>query len=119
MARVLLATQSIAEPALNPAYTAGTDVGATYTVEADADYVEIFNGNAGTIVVTVETGGVGPGGFALADKAVTAILTTQRRKIPLRDKRAYPRPSGASPDPNRVYVNLDIVASVTAGAFKL
>ncbi len=119
MARVVLATQQIAEPSLTPAYTPGTDIGATFTVDADADYVEVVNANAGTIVCTVETGGTGPGGFALADKTVSAILTGQRRKIPLRDKRAYPRPSGASPDPNRVYVNLDIVASVTAGAFKL
>jgi hypothetical protein len=115
MARVALTTQVIGEPSLLPAFTPGTDTGATYTVDGDADHIEVVNAAGGAVAVTVETGGT-LGGFALADKVVSVAAGT-RRKIPLRDKRAYLRPTGVA-DGGKVYVNLDTVTSITVGAFR-
>lgn len=115
MARIALATQVIDNDGLNPAYTAGTDVGATYLVDADADHIEVVNGSGASVNVTIETGGT-VSGIALAD-VVVAVPAAERRKIKLRDKRLYPRPSGVS-DAGKIYVNLSAVTTVTAGAFR-
>lgn len=115
MARVVLATQVVAEPAITPQFTVGTDNGATYVVDGDAREVEVVNGSGGTRQITVQTGGT-LGGFAVADKVVS-IPTGERRRIPLGDKRVYLRPTGVA-DAGKIYVDVDTVASVTAGAFR-
>jgi hypothetical protein len=115
MARIYLPAQVVDQDGLvNAPFVTATDIGATFTIDADAE-IEIVNGGGVSTTVTIETAGT-TAGLAVADIS-TAIPAGQRGRFGHFDQRAFPRPPGGS-DAGKIYVNLSAVATVTAQSFK-
>lgn len=114
MARTALTVQTIVPAGLVVALAAANADGHKFLNRGD-EYLEVVNGSAGSIDVTVQTGKT-VGGRAVADDAV-AVDAGDTAKIGPWDEDIYNQPSGA--DAGMVYVDFSDVADVTVGAFRL
>ena len=105
-----LAVQSIIRAGLVQTYAAATSGGDEF-VNTGAEYVEIINGSAATIVVTIDTPNT-VDGLAIADRVIS-ILAGETRKI-------GPFPTATYNDSAaKVQITYDGVTTLTIGVFAL
>lgn len=111
MARTALTVQSVVRSGLADSLSAANADGHSIVNEGKKTWLEVLNGGAGSINVTIQTPGT-IDGLAVADRVI-AVGAGARKKIGPFPVAEYNQSDGA------VYVDFSDVASVTVGAFIL
>lgn len=112
MARTALAKQQITSAGVAAAYEAANADG--HMIDGDErTFLHVKNGSAASINVTVQTPQQRDG-LDVAERVVAVPAGAERFIGPF-SKQQYNRPSGGT-DPDKVYVDLSAVASVTLAA---
>jgi hypothetical protein len=112
MPRAVVTTQPITRDGLEPVYTAAPLAGIAFVNQGERDFVHVKNGGVGAIVVTIQTAAVFDG-LALADKTINIPAGEERFVGPF-TMGIYNQSADAS-----VYVDFDVVTSVTVAVLKL
>lgn len=116
MSHTLLAVQTVTDDGLAPAYGAAPAGGNAVPGDGET-FIHVKNGGAGSINVTVVTGGTLMG-EPVSDK-VLAIGAGAERLIGPFPPVLYNQPTGAAQHAGQVTIDYSGVTSVTVAAFKL
>ena len=111
MSLTTLAVQQIVRTGLTPALAAANADG-SYVPNDGRTFLQVKNGSAGAVTVTVETPGT-VDGLAIGDLAVVVPLTVGDKIIGPFPPDTYNQPDGT------IKATFSAVASVTIGAFRL
>lgn len=111
MARTALVTQDVDAAGHTPAYEAANVDG---NMIDPGTWLHVKNGGAGICNVTVQTPATVEG-LAVADRVIAVAAGAEALIAGL--GAAYVRPTGGT-DPDSIYVDYDVITSVTVGAFR-
>ena len=99
-----------------PTYAAATLTDGDQFKNTGREIIHIKNDGGGTVVVTIPTPATASGGLTIEDKTYS-LLTTEEIFIGQLDPALFNQPS-SSADAGNVYIEFDVVTSVTLAIFK-
>jgi hypothetical protein len=106
-----LTTTQIAIGGANGALAAASAGGDTFNPDSRT-FLDVNNGGASPVTVTIQAFGSGPGGNPVSNRAVVVPNATERLIGPF-------DPAGFADATNTAYITYSAVTSVTVGAFRL
>ena len=101
---------------IDPTYAAATLTDGDQFKNTGREIIHIKNDGGGTVVVTIPTPATVSGGLTVEDKTYT-LLTTEEIFIGQLDPAFFNQPA-SSADAGNVYVEYDVVTSVTIAIFR-
>ncbi len=117
MAHTLLTAVSVdLNGDIDPTYAAADSGDGDQFKNTGREIIHIKNDGGGTIVVTIPTPATASGGLLIEDKTYT-LLTTEEIFIGQLDPAIFNQPP-SSADAGNVYIEYDIVTSVTLAIFR-